>query len=153
MSEKQIKVTDRRMFTADGRLREEYQHLDSANDSPAAPAPVETSVAPSPAPEVEPEPTRRQDAEERPSQDAPLSRHPPTMFELISLIGEPAAVYLQQSRIPDGQSAEHLELARLHIDLLALVKQKTAGNLSPREEMALDDALHQLRGLYLENRG
>ncbi len=74
------------------------------------------------------------------------------MFELVALLAEPASIYLQQAQIPDGQAAQHLELARLHIDLLALLKIKTAGNLTPEEQAVLDDALYQLRFHYVEMR-
>lgn len=135
------------MFTADGRLREEYQHLDGSADPSATPARAEPFSTPAEEPVREPTPPEPQTP-----QEAPLSKHPPTLFELISLLAEPAAAYLQQSRIPDGQSAEHLELARLHIDLLGLIKQKTAGNLSSQEQMALDETLLQLRQLALDSR-
>jgi len=32
--------------------------------------------------------------------------------------------------LPDGESAQDLALARLHIDLLDILQQKSAGNLS-----------------------
>ena len=34
-----------------------------------------------------------------------------------------------QAAVPDGDQRQHLELAKLHIDLLGVLKDKTAGNV------------------------
>lgn len=135
------------MFTADGQLREEYRHIESDSDSEAVAA-----AAPSAPLERQPEP---------PSPAAPAGAEPvetlgadaPSFLDLVALLAEPASIYLQQAQVPNVESAQNLELARLHIDLLALVKQKTSGNLTEQEKALLEDALYQLRRHYLELRG
>jgi hypothetical protein len=52
--------------------------------------------------------------------------------------------------MPDGESAENLQLARLHIDLLEILQQKSAGNLTDQEQRFLQDLLTQLRLRYVE---
>ncbi len=49
-----------------------------------------------------------------------------------------------------NKEEENLELAMRSIDLLALLKKTTKGNLKPEEEKFLDDCLHQLRTAYME---
>jgi hypothetical protein len=51
---------------------------------------------------------------------------------------------------PDGQRGAHLELARQTIDLLALLQEKTKGNLTGQEEHLLEQALTDLRLRYVE---
>jgi len=53
--------------------------------------------------------------------------------------------------MPDGLKAEvDLPLARQTIDLLALLQEKTKGNLSAEEERTLDQILYDLRMRYVE---
>lgn len=44
----------------------------------------------------------------------------------------------------------NLSLARRHIDILDLIKDRTLGNLKPDEERFLESCLQQLRMRYLE---
>jgi hypothetical protein len=44
-------------------------------------------------------------------------------------------------------------MARLHIDLLAVLRQKTAGNLTAQEAAFLEDLLYRLRVRYVQKRG
>ncbi len=50
----------------------------------------------------------------------------------------------------DGQSHRDLPMARQTIDLLALLQDKTRGNLSGPEESLLAQALYDLRLRYVE---
>ena len=45
---------------------------------------------------------------------------------------------------------ENIDLAKRLIDLLDLLKEKTAGNLKPEEETLLNNGLHQLKMMYME---
>ncbi len=51
-----------------------------------------------------------------------------------------------------GRSMRDIELAGSLIDLLDALRKKTAGNLTAYESRVLDDALGQLRILYVEAR-
>lgn len=77
---------------------------------------------------------------------------PPADFQtLISTMISPALLYM--GAIPDpatGQGIIHLDAARHHIDLLAVLEEKTKGNLSEEEAKLLTQALHELRLNYLQ---
>ena len=54
--------------------------------------------------------------------------------------------------IPDpatGQRMAHLELARHHIDMLAVIEEKTKGNLTQQESDTLATTLYELRNQYV----
>ena len=146
-----MKVTDKRMFTADGELREEFRSLVDVAPT-AAPAPSDP-VPPPAAPPV-PAPAGYEDETARlelPGTPPGLGR--PSFLDLVSLLAEPIALYLGDLTLPDGSSAENLEMARLHIDLLDVLRQKTAGNLSAQELAVLEDLLYRSRVRYVQLRG
>ncbi|MEO8277116.1 MAG: DUF1844 domain-containing protein [Thermoanaerobaculia bacterium] len=171
----EIKVTDRRMFTPDGRVREGYVEVDAAPEPATAsadavmPAPIESAVLSSAAPaspqpqepHEPPEPSKRSERSDHEFADSPrleLPSSPPELggpgfYDLIAVLAEPVSIYLGDVELPDGQSAENLEMARLHIDLLDLLRQRTAGNLSAQESAVLDDLLYRLRVRYVQKRG
>ena len=66
------------------------------------------------------------------------------------MLAEPVPIYLGDMDLPDGQSAENLEMAGLHIDLLEVLRQKTAGNLSAEEKDFLEDLLYRVRVRYVQ---
>ena len=168
---REIKVTDKRMFTAEGNLKEEYRFLDEKSTAADAPAAAET------APPPPPEPAARQAAPPPPLERAPAAPYeaprwpaepertpldlpatPPEMegpgfYDLVAMMAEPVPIYLGDARLPDGQVATDLEMARLHIDLLDVLRQKTAGNLTPQERAFLEDLLYRLRVRYVQKRG
>jgi hypothetical protein len=182
---KDIKVTDKRMFTPEGELREEYRDFfeKSTSEPEPAPEPVRApTVAP---PDLGQEPGRqgRFGAEppaqpgwgfqeepagygyepEPPRGSAPPLDLPdvgmggmggmgggPSFFDLVAMLAEPVAVYLGDVPLPDGQSAENLEMAHVHIDLLDVLRQKTAGNLSAQEAAFFEDLLYRLKVRYVQ---
>jgi hypothetical protein len=140
------------MFTPDGRLREEYQAL--ADEQSASPAPPEPESPAPPAPAALPPPPP--DPGPGPRLEIPdlgPGLAPPNFLDLVAMLAEPVSIYLGDLPLPDGQSAENLEMARLHIDLLSLLRQKTAGNLSAQELGFLEDLLYRLRLRYVQKRG
>jgi hypothetical protein len=154
---REIKVTDKRMFTADGALKEEYRFLDEKSTAPAAPP--EPPPNRPPAAEAAPEPAPRE-APRREPEPPPLDfpGTPPEMggpgfYDLVAMMAEPVPIYLGDARLPDGQVATDLEMARLHIDLLDVLRQKTAGNLDAQERAFLEDLLYRLRVRYVQKRG
>lgn len=159
---REIKVTDKRMFQPDGELREEYRFLDEKSTEPAA---AETPPEPRKPDENRAEPpSKPSPREERPffepegSPRVDLSETPPELggpsfFDLVAILAEPVPIYLGDAPLPDGQDATNLEMARLHIDLLAILRQKTAGNLTAQEAAFLEDLLYRLRVRYVQKRG
>jgi hypothetical protein len=77
---------------------------------------------------------------------------PEVDFQMFVLsLNHSALVHLGDAPNPSDDSVEvNLSLARQTIDLLALMQEKTRGNLSGDEERLLDQALYDLRMRYLE---
>lgn len=148
---KEIKITDKRMFTPTGELREEYRFLGEKSTPPAAPVATATLLEPSP------EPPRLEAARDEDYADFDFPGAPPELgpsfFDLAAMLAEPAAIYLGDAPLPDGQWAENLEMAQLHIDLLDVLRQKSAGNLTAQESAFLEDLLYRLRVRYVQKRG
>ena len=152
--EKQLKVTDKRMFTPEGDLREEYRFLgEKATAAPAAPveepAPAAPPAATAPA---APPPSAGPEGPEMPSLDLPGTPpgYGPSFFDLVSMLAEPIPLYLGDMDLPDGQMVENLEMARLHIDLLDVLRQKTVGNVTAQEAAYLEDLLYRARVRYVQ---
>ena len=61
-----------------------------------------------------------------------------------------AMVHLGDAPGPDGQSDRDLELALADIELLALLHEKTKGNLTGEEERILDESLDEMRERFEE---
>lgn len=156
-----IKVTDKRMFTPDGRLREEYEGEVSPAAEEAAPEPPEPAPPPArstaaPPPEPILAEDSGMDSGRGPSLElpgTPSAFGAPSFFDLVGALAEPASIYLGDVPLPDGGSAENLEAARFHIDLLDLLRKRTAGNLSAQEHAVLEDVLYRLRVRYVQKRG
>lgn len=157
---KEIKVTDKRMFLPDGKLREEYSFLDekstaepAAEPPPAAapappPAPAAEARRPEPAPQWEPPPGAAPAGWD--ASPLPADLEGASFFDLAAMLAEPVPIYLGDAPLPDGGSAENLEMARFHIDLLDVLRQKTAGSLTAQESAFLEDLLYQLRVRYVQ---
>lgn len=151
---KEIKVTDKRMFTPEGELREEYRDL--AEKATAAGA---SEPAPPPAASRPSEPAREplRTAEPPPGPlDYPEmgpELEGASFMDLVAMIAEAVPIYLGDARLPDGQVATNLEMAGLHIDLLEILRQKTRGNLTAQESSFLEDLLYRLRLRYVQKRG
>ena len=139
------------MFTPDGRVREDY--AEPAEPSPAEAAPSGSAMPPdvAPAPVAEsPEAARSAPRLELPGAPAGLG---PGFLDLVGVLAEPVAFYLGDAALPDGKTMVNLDMARLHIDLLDVLRQRTAGNLTAEELGVLEDLLYQLRVRYVQKRG
>jgi len=131
-----FKVTDRRKFTPDGELRGDGEEDGEATAS----TPPETA---SPTPP----PGRSGASFERRSVHEPEGVN---LTMLISAMAQQALGFLGE--IPDpatGEPRVEPEQARLQIDLIDLLRVKCRGNLSAQEESLLEQALYQLRMLYV----
>lgn len=144
MSGKNIKVTDKRMFTAEGELRDEYRHLEDAE-------PVTPTAAPPPP--QEPAPQAAAPAADEAEADEPPSPDAPSFLELVAMLAEPASVYLGDVPAAGGLAAQNLEMARLHIDILDVLRHKTRGNLNLEESQTLTEVVRRLKMRYVEKRG
>lgn len=171
-SPSRVKVTDKRMFRPDGELREEYSFLDQktkpapeggqASDGQGAretkaetkterKAERESPVVGASATAATPGRADTGAPREVPGYDA--SPEKVSFLNLLSVLAEPVAIYLGDVQLPDGRSAENLEMARLHIDLMDVLREKTRGNRTADETAILDDLLYRLRMRYVQKSG
>jgi len=86
-------------------------------------------------------------------QDKKPDQGPPEIFfsTFLYSLGSAALIALGVAPNPvTGKIEKNLDLARQNIDLLALIKEKTKGNLTPEEQSLLDNLLYDLRMRYVE---
>jgi Domain of unknown function (DUF1844) len=146
--EKPIRVFDRRMFTAEGELRPDYEPEErepprppAREAGPASPAPP--AEAERAGPELEPPPSSEE--------GAPEPREPRTPFgALVGWIATNAYAALGLLSDAGGRAHRDLAAAKQMIDWLALLEQKTRGNLSFEETDFLSRALYELRLAFVE---
>lgn len=150
---KELKVTDKRIFTPDGDIREEYQNeIKPAEAQAAAPAP---QPAAQPRPEEQPKPQQQQQQasrEERRRSMADRATSPNTPFAnfIQSLVMQ---AYMFLGMLRDPRAREPLfdaAAARETIDILVLLKEKTSGNLTPEEEDFFEAHLGELKLAYVQ---
>jgi hypothetical protein len=146
-----VRVVDRRWFTSEGELRE-----------PLPESPEEVAL---PEPEPEPEPTQADTHEiESPSADveagsstpdepAAKPEKPPTvslpsraLLDIVDFLAQYAMAFLT-GQVPGV--ARDPEAARLFIELLTTVQERTSGRASLQEAKVLEDVLYQLRLQYM----
>ena len=153
----QIKVTDKRIFTPEGDIREEFRRdIKPVEPSfkPAPPPPAPEKSAPKPPSQEE----RRSRMEgpppggERRKTLADKAQNPGTPFTnfLESLIVQ-AYMSLGMLRNPyQAKPTLDVDAARQMIEILTMLKEKTAGNLTPDEEDFLDAHLGELKLAFVQ---
>ena len=93
------------------------------------------------------------DTESAPESTAPNPWPEASVGELITMCSSPALIGLGIVPAPGQDEPEvDLHLARHFIDLLALLENKTEGQLDQAESQALEQALHELRMAFVQVR-
>src|SRR5262249_52402569 len=89
---------------------------------------------------------------ETPAADVGGGAFPPVDFHTFVLsLGSSALLHLGEIENPnDGVSQKDLPLAKHTIDILAMLEEKTKGNLSTAEEKLIESLLYDLRLRYVE---
>lgn len=79
----------------------------------------------------------------------------PSIAELIDLIAVQVSMALGGMQDPrtGQQMPADLGVAKHYIDLIALIQEKTKGNLDDEEQKLIDGAVHQLRMLFVQLAG
>ena len=171
-------VTDRRLFTSEGKLRREVSEEEVSTSKPVPPAAAEANVSqiaaepsaldqsapPELDPSVPPPPTS---AEQKEQADAyhksakeldarvELSGHSAkemamTFERFMASLYMTAMLQLGLMQEERGQPRIDLLGARQTVDTLGLLAEKTKGNLTPAEENFLQNCLYELRMAYVE---
>lgn len=101
-------------------------------------------------PEVETNSTP--EANQNRSRSEPPNEFPEATFEgLIGMLSTQAMLGMGAIPNPATKKAERqLPMARYFIDLIAVLEQKTAGQLTAEETTALSESLHSLRMAYVQ---
>ncbi|HEY8849000.1 MAG TPA: DUF1844 domain-containing protein [Thermoanaerobaculia bacterium] len=151
----QIKVTDKRIFTPEGEIREEFrQQIKPADPTIARPAEVTE-----PAHEQKPpksQPPRDQGPPpgvgERRRTLADKAQNPGTAFaDFVEPLIAQAYMSLGMLRNPyQAKPTVDAAAARQMIEILAMLKEKTAGNLTPDEEDFLGTHLGELKLAFVQ---
>lgn len=151
-----FKVTDRRLFNADGSPRD----LPPEEPKPEPKAAVAEAVtAPSTPPEPEPakavEPAAA--VEDLPAEDEEFSEeelegaHDPASFVnfLMSIASNAASALGMMEHPVTHQRDVDLELGKHWIDVIGMLQKKTEGNLTKQEHQMIEGLLSDLRMQYV----
>ena len=176
--ESEFKVSDRRLFTSEGELRDSAEEQASqpaaataaatATATSAAPVATMPETAPAPASKHEsdiPEPPTaseqqaQHDAYKQSSRDldtrVELGGHSAKELEMsferfMASLYMTAMMQLGLMHEQGGQPGVDLIGARQTIDTLGMIAEKTKGNLTPKEQAFLQNCLYELRMAYVE---
>ncbi|HEX8495458.1 MAG TPA: DUF1844 domain-containing protein [Pyrinomonadaceae bacterium] len=179
MSEEQsgFKVTDRRLFNADGTPRDverEEAPAQTASPQPASESASSATEAAASAPAAAPpaEASRVSEIERPASQsgsmlddsssqeelpeeaydegDIPGANDPASFISFLMSIASNAAAALGMMEHPvTGQRGVDLPLGKHWIDVLGMLQEKTRGNLAPQEQQIFTGLLSDLRMQYV----
>ena len=144
----QIKVTDKRIFTPEGEIKEEFREaVKPVEPSQAAPPKAAEPPAQKPA-AAKSEPPR----EERRRSVADKAQNPGTPFtEFIEPLIAQAYMSLGMLRNPYSQKPTiDVAAARQMIEIVTMLKDKTAGNLTVDEEDFLTTHLGELKLAFVQ---
>ena len=126
VEEKGFVIKDKRVLDEEGELKEEK-----------------------PEDEIKKEETRKEDAKPDDAQKMPL---PEVNFNSL-IFSLSSSAFLHIGEIADPQSGEKkkdLPMAKHSIDIIAMLKEKTKGNLTEEEEQFIDNILTDLRFRYVK---
>ena len=123
-----FKVADRRLFTAEGDLRETPPSEQAARDIGIPTLGTSPEVA------------------SQPEEDLPM-----TFEALIFSLSTTALLQLGMAPHPDtGKQEKDLPGAKQTIDILEMLQQKTRGNLTADEGQMLEECLYDLKMTYVK---
>jgi Domain of unknown function (DUF1844) len=153
-----FKVADRRKFNPDGSLKDGVS-LEAEKPRLMAETPVQTGPpsgkdAKQPKPPVA-EPGQSalsaQDEDLDDGSDIPGMEDPASFVNFLSTLATNAAAALGAMPHPaTGQRTLDLDTGKYWLDVLAMLREKTKGNLHAREERLLDGLLADLRMQYVQ---
>ena len=158
-------VNDRRLFTADGELRDDTSEEQEVSPAPAAATPAsnedpkvatESQIPPPPSAA---EQQAQADAYRASSKDldtrVELSGHSAKELEMtferfLASMYMTAMMQLGLMHEQGGQPRIDIVGARQTIDTIGLLAEKTKGNLTPTEQNFVQNSLYELRMAYVE---
>lgn len=142
-----FKVTDRRKFNPDGSLKE------GVEIEPEAPKPVAEPSAPEPtfaAAGDQFTPDAGEPVDDEGEDEVPGADDPASFVNFLSTLATNAAAALGAVPHPTtGQRSLDLDTGKYWLDVLAMIRDKTKGNLHAQEARLLEGLLADLRMQYV----
>ena len=148
---KDFVVKDRRIFSGESQ-EDENKDIDKDKERSAASGPVDETRTTSSAGE----PAESEDQKKSPSDEAPDEALLPEINFATFIVSLNASALLHLGAIEDpttGQTNKNLPMAKQTIDILSMIQEKTAGNLTTEEEKLLKNILYDLRIIYVKESG
>jgi len=159
-------VTDRRLFTSEGELRQETREEEQVSNprvtteatAPAEPAPPREDPAMPPLPTAD-EQRAQADAYQKSAKEldarVELSGHSAKELEMtferfLASLYITAMLQLGLMHEEGGQARVDIIGARQTIDTLSLLAERTKGNLTSAEQNFLQNSLYEVRMAYVE---
>lgn len=156
-----FKVMDRRLFNADGSLREDAVIEEAPAPEPIAPPPppsrpaapqfsaADITGATRPAAPPPPPPM----ASQMPPQDIGAEPEQTMFTEFLMRVASEAFIYLGLVAHPmTGQPQVDMEAAKETIEMLLMLQHKTQGNLTPGEARFYEDLMADLKMQFVSMR-
>ena len=142
---KDFVVKDRRIFSGESQEEEN-------KESSAASVPDDETQTSSSAEEPQEGEAQKESPSDKTQDEAPL---PEINFPTF-VVSLNASALLHLGAIEDpttGQTNKNLPMAKQTIDILSMLQEKTAGNLTTEEEKLLKNILYDLRIIYVKESG
>lgn len=151
--EKGFKVTDRRIFGDDAPdvdvdVKEESGTPEEERQSIADEPPTQPPPPPGPPPETEQKP-------ETGPPGQPQGKVSEMDFtQLVMSFASTALIQMGEAPQPEGgTSMVDMEAARQTINILTILKEKTKGNLEPKEQELMDSVVAELQVRFVQKTG
>jgi hypothetical protein len=150
-----FKVTDRRLFNADGSPRdlppeEKPEPKVAVTEEAAAGAATAAAPAAELKPQAEASASAAEAEEEFSEEDMAAARDPASFISFVMSIASNAASALGMMEHPVTHQREvDVELGKHWIDILGMLQKKTAGNLTSQEKRMIEGLLADLRMQYV----
>lgn len=142
-SNEPLKVTDKRIFTAEGDLKDEYRSELTPRDPSLAPE--QKSEEPKAAEQTPPAANKKEPRERGANPGTPF-----TLFVESLIVNAYMSLGLIRNPYQAEQPPVDLKSARQLIDILTMLEEKTKGNLTEDEFDFLDEHLSELKLAYVQ---
>ena len=146
---KGFKVDDRRRFSAEGELKPEHR---GSEPPEAQPSPAHATAEAAMSPAGSETPTRPREAQAFKAFSQRPEAAPEITFGTF-VVGLSTQALVHLGELPDPQTnqpAQDLPAAQQLIDIIAMLENKTRGNLDRDEQAMLEAILFELRMKYVE---
>ena len=149
--EKGFKITDRRVFGEnEGDVDVEEESATPEEGRQSIPDEPQTQPTPPSSPSPETEQTPETGPPEQPQGQIPEM----DFAQLVMSFASTALIQMGEAQKPEGgASMIDMEAARQTINILAILKEKTKGNLDPKEQELMDSVVAELQFRFVQKTG